>query len=45
MNAQKTNVPAGLTQFVVDGNSLAPGVYLYTVKQGAQSVTKKMIVQ
>jgi hypothetical protein len=45
MKAQKANVPAGLTQFVVDGNMLAPGVYFYTVNQGTQSVTKKMIVQ
>ncbi|MCX6245685.1 MAG: T9SS type A sorting domain-containing protein [Bacteroidetes bacterium] len=45
MKAQKANAPAGLTQFVVEGNSLAPGVYFYTVKQGTQSITKKMIVQ
>jgi hypothetical protein len=45
VSSQKTSVPAGMTQFVIDGNSLAPGIYFYTVKQGTQSVTKKMIVQ
>ncbi len=41
----KTNVLAGVNEFVIDASQLSPGVYFYTVKQGDQSITKKMIVQ
>jgi len=42
---EKKNVLPGVSQFVIDGSQLAPGVYFYSVKQGDQSITKKMVVQ
>ncbi|MCX6245687.1 MAG: T9SS type A sorting domain-containing protein [Bacteroidetes bacterium] len=42
---EKTNVLPGVSQFTLDGSTLAPGVYFYTVTQGAGRITKKMIVQ
>ena len=30
----KSNVPAGVSQFIVDGSMLAPGIYFYSVKLG-----------
>jgi Secretion system C-terminal sorting domain len=45
MSMEKTNVLPGVSQFVIDGNKLAPGVYFYSVKQGDVQVTKKMIIQ
>jgi hypothetical protein len=41
----KKNVLPGVSEFVIDGSQLAPGVYFYTVRQGEQRITKKMIVQ
>ncbi len=45
MSLEKSNVPAGVSQFIVDCSKLASGVYFYTVKQGDAQITKKMIVQ
>jgi hypothetical protein len=45
MEISKGNVDAGSYQFFLDGSTLQPGVYLYTVKIGKESVTKKMIVE
>jgi hypothetical protein len=45
MRMEKTNVFAGVTEFVIDGSQLSPGVYFYTVKQGDKSITKKMVVE
>ncbi len=45
MSMEKTNVLAGTNEFVIDASQLSSGVYFYTVKQGDQSITKKMIVQ
>ena len=45
MSMQKSSVQPGVSQFVIDGSQLNSGVYFYTVKQGDQSITKKMIVQ
>jgi hypothetical protein len=45
MTLEKSNVQPGVSQFVIDGSQLTAGVYFYTVKQGDQSITKKMIVQ
>jgi hypothetical protein len=45
MSMEKTNVLAGVNQFVIDASQLSSGIYFYTVKQGDQSITKKMIVQ
>jgi len=45
MSMEKTNVLPGVSQFVIDGNKLAPGVYFYSVKQGDVQLTKKMIIQ
>jgi hypothetical protein len=45
MSMEKTNVHAGVNEFVIDASQLSSGVYFYTVKQGDQSITKKMIVQ
>jgi hypothetical protein len=44
MSMEKTNVLPGVSEFVIDGSQLAPGVYFYTVKEGYQSITKKMII-
>ena len=44
MNMEKSNVLAGMTQFVIDGSQLNSGVYFYTVTEGDKSITKKMIV-
>ncbi|MCX6245686.1 MAG: T9SS type A sorting domain-containing protein [Bacteroidetes bacterium] len=45
LRMEKTNVLPGMSQFVLDGSTLSPGVYFYTVKQAGQSITKKMVVQ
>jgi hypothetical protein len=45
MRMENTNVLPGVSGFVIDGSQLAPGVYFYTVKQGYQKITKKMIVE
>lgn len=45
MSLQKSNVLAGVSQFVIDASQLSSGIYFYTVKQGDKSITKKMIVQ
>jgi hypothetical protein len=45
MNMEKSNVPPGVSQFVIDASQLASGVYFYTVTQGDQKITKKMVVQ
>ncbi|MCX6247413.1 MAG: T9SS type A sorting domain-containing protein [Bacteroidetes bacterium] len=45
MTMEKSNVQAGVNEFVIDGSQLPSGVYFYTVKQGDKSITKKMIVQ
>jgi len=45
MGMEKTNVLPGVSQFVIDGSQLSPGVYFYSVKQGDVQLTKKMIVQ
>jgi hypothetical protein len=45
LKMEKANVLPGVSKFTVDGSTLAPGVYFYTVTQGGQSITKKMIVQ
>jgi hypothetical protein len=45
MNLEKSNVLPGVSQFVIDASQLSPGVYFYTVKQGDQSITKKMIIE
>jgi Secretion system C-terminal sorting domain len=45
MSMEKTNVHAGVNEFVIDANQLSSGIYFYTVKQGDKSITKKMIVQ
>jgi hypothetical protein len=45
MTQKKTDVVPGVSQFVIDGSQLAPGVYFYTVSQGNQAVTKKMVVE
>jgi hypothetical protein len=45
LNLEKTNAPPGVSRFMIDGSSLAPGVYFYTVTQGNQRITKKMIIQ
>ena len=39
------NSTAGKHHFVVDGSKLSAGIYLYTIKAGNYSVTKKMIIQ
>ncbi len=44
-NMEKTNVLPGVSQFIIDGSQFAPGIYFYTVRQGAQGITKKMVVQ
>jgi hypothetical protein len=45
MNMEKSNVLPGVSQFVIDASTLPSGVYFYTVKQGNQTITKKMIVE
>jgi len=45
MSMEKTNVLAGVNEFVIDASKLPSGVYFYTVMQGDKSITKKMIVQ
>ncbi|MCX6247414.1 MAG: T9SS type A sorting domain-containing protein [Bacteroidetes bacterium] len=45
MNMEKPNVQPGVSEFVIDGSQLASGVYFYSVMQGDQKITKKMIVQ
>jgi hypothetical protein len=45
MTLNKTNVFPGVSKFVIDGSQLAPGVYFYTVQQGDQKITKKMVVE
>jgi len=42
---EKKNVLPGVSKFVIDGRGLSPGVYFYTVQQGNQKITKKMIVE
>lgn len=44
MSMEKMNVLPGVSEFVIDGSQLSPGVYFYTVKQGDKSITRKMIV-
>jgi len=39
------NVQSGKHRFVIDGSMLKPGIYLYTIHAGGNSVTKKMIVK
>jgi hypothetical protein len=45
MSLEKTNISPGVTEFAIDGSQLVPGIYFYTVKQGYQSITKKMVVE
>jgi hypothetical protein len=45
MTMDKTMVLPGVSQFVIDGSRLSPGVYFYSVQQGDQRITKKMIVR
>lgn len=45
MTMEKMNVHPGVSKFVIDGSRLTPGVYFYTVQQGDQRITKKMVVQ
>jgi hypothetical protein len=45
MSMGKTNVLPGVSEFLIDGSQFAPGVYFYTVQQGDQKITKKMVVQ
>ncbi len=45
MTQDKTNVLPGVSQFVIDGTQLSPGIYFYSVRQGEQVITKKMVVQ
>ena len=45
MNLEKSSVAPGVAQFVIYGSQLSSGIYFYTVKQGSQSITKKMVVQ
>ena len=45
MSMEKTNILAGVNEFVIDASKLSSGIYFYTVKQGDKSITKKMIVQ
>jgi hypothetical protein len=45
MRQEKTNISPGVTEFVIDGSLLIPGVYFYTVKQEERSITKKMVVE
>jgi hypothetical protein len=45
MNMEKNNVLPGVSEFIIDGSRLAAGVYFYTVQQGEQRITKKMIVE
>ncbi len=40
-----SNSNAGKYSFNVDGSKLSAGIYLYTIKAGNYSITKKMIVQ
>lgn len=39
------NSSGGKHNFVVDASKLSAGIYLYTIKAGSYSVTKKMIIQ
>ena len=39
------NANAGKHDFIIDASKWSPGIYLYTVKAGNYSVTKKMIIQ
>ncbi len=39
------SVQAGKHRFTIDGSMLKPGIYLYTINAGNNSVTKKMIVK
>lgn len=39
------NAASGVHNFVIDGSKLSAGIYLYNVKAGDYSVTKKMVVQ
>jgi hypothetical protein len=43
--SRKGTVNAGSYHFSIDGSSLIPGVYTYTVKAGDTQVTNKMIVE
>jgi len=45
INILRTDVLPGVCEFVINGIQLSPGVYFYTVRQGVQSVTKKMVVE
>ena len=45
MTMEKTKVFPGVSQFVIDGSRLGPGIYFYAVQQGDQRITKKMIIQ
>jgi hypothetical protein len=36
---------AGSHSLTIDASVLAPGVYFYTVTAGAQTITRKMIVE
>jgi hypothetical protein len=45
ISIERTNVLPGVSEFIINGVQLAAGVYFYTVKQGVQSVTKKMVVE
>ncbi|MCX6245688.1 MAG: T9SS type A sorting domain-containing protein [Bacteroidetes bacterium] len=45
ISIRKNNVLPGVSQFNIDGSTLPPGGYFYTVTQGGERVTKKMIVQ
>ncbi len=39
------NTTSGIHNFVIDASKLSAGIYLYTVKAGNHSVTKKMVIQ
>jgi hypothetical protein len=45
MTMENSNAHAGVSQFVIDGSQLTPGVYFYTVREGNQSITKKMVIE
>ncbi len=45
MSMEKMNVLLGVSEFVIDGSQLVPGVYFYSVKQGYQKITRKMVIE
>jgi len=45
MEINRGNVHAGVCQIDLDGSSLAPGVYFYTIRVNGEQSTKKMILE